>query len=137
MVKIWSARDPIEAQLMINALTEEGIRAVVQGVELWLVRGSGAGAGAEPGVYVSECDAERAIALIRRLQSPVNPEVCQNCGYDLRTVTAPRCPECGTAIRLAQPWVCPACHERVEGQFSQCWKCGTAAPRREQRPDTR
>ncbi len=20
-------------------------------------------------------------------------------------------------------WVCPCCQERIEGQFSQCWKC--------------
>jgi len=22
-------------------------------------------------------------------------------------------------------WTCPKCGERVEGQFSSCWKCGT------------
>jgi hypothetical protein len=24
------------------------------------------------------------------------------------------------------PWVCPRCGERIEGQFSECWRC--AAP---------
>jgi hypothetical protein len=23
-------------------------------------------------------------------------------------------------------WTCPKCGERVEGQFSSCWKCGTS-----------
>lgn len=27
------------------------------------------------------------------------PRPCANCGYDLRGLTAPRCPECGTMIR--------------------------------------
>ncbi len=26
----------------------------------------------------------------------------------------------------AQPaWRCPRCHEPLEGQFEQCWRCGT------------
>lgn len=29
----------------------------------------------------------------------------------------------------AAPWQCPDCHEEIEGQFSQCWRCG--AERRE------
>ncbi len=22
------------------------------------------------------------------------------------------------------PWVCPQCHEKLEGQFNECWHCG-------------
>ena len=25
-------------------------------------------------------------------------------------------------------WTCPSCHAEVEGQFSECWNCGTPAP---------
>ncbi len=25
-------------------------------------------------------------------------------------------------------WRCDSCGEEVEGQFSECWKCGTACP---------
>jgi len=28
----------------------------------------------------------------------------------------------------ASDWGCPECHELVEGQFTSCWKCGTARP---------
>jgi hypothetical protein len=25
-------------------------------------------------------------------------------------------------------WVCASCHERIDGPFEQCWKCGAAMP---------
>lgn len=25
-------------------------------------------------------------------------------------------------------WYCPGCGERIEGQFSACWNCGTSRP---------
>jgi hypothetical protein len=25
---------------------------------------------------------------------------------------------------LLDPWTCPRCGEKLEGQFSSCWKCG-------------
>ena len=25
-------------------------------------------------------------------------------------------------------WQCPKCHEMVEGQFAECWNCGTRVP---------
>lgn len=27
-------------------------------------------------------------------------------------------------VAAAPPWTCPACGERLEGQFSACWRCG-------------
>ena len=27
-----------------------------------------------------------------------------------------------------EPWTCASCGERIEGQFTQCWHCGNAAP---------
>ncbi|WKZ12145.1 MAG: DUF2007 domain-containing protein [Gammaproteobacteria bacterium] len=27
-------------------------------------------------------------------------------------------------VVAAPPWTCPACGERLEGQFSACWRCG-------------
>jgi hypothetical protein len=32
-----------------------------------------------------------------------------------------------TASR-AGSWTCPACGERIEAQFSSCWKCGAQRP---------
>ncbi len=25
-------------------------------------------------------------------------------------------------------WQCPGCHEKLEGQFTNCWHCGTQKP---------
>jgi hypothetical protein len=25
-----------------------------------------------------------------------------------------------------EPWTCPSCGEKLEGQFTSCWKCGAA-----------
>ena len=25
-------------------------------------------------------------------------------------------------------WTCPACSEQLEGQFTQCWRCGATRP---------
>jgi putative signal transducing protein len=27
---------------------------------------------------------------------------------------------------VSAPWTCPGCGERLEGQFTACWKCGRA-----------
>jgi hypothetical protein len=27
-----------------------------------------------------------------------------------------------------ESWSCPRCGEKLEGQFTQCWHCGTAKP---------
>src|SRR4051812_23560223 len=29
-----------------------------------------------------------------------------------------------SAAAAADSWICPGCGERIEGQFSTCWKCG-------------
>ena len=27
-------------------------------------------------------------------------------------------------------WACPNCHEDIEGQFTECWECGSPRPER-------
>lgn len=36
----------------------------------------------------------------------------------------------GDAARLhaREQWHCAGCHEAIEGQFTDCWNCGTARP---------
>ena len=33
-----------------------------------------------------------------------------------------------TEEKKLKPWRCPGCGEEVEGQFDECWNCGTAFP---------
>ena len=40
------------------------------------------------------------------------------------------------AEKSSAQWICPICHETLEGQFTECWKCGTSrpSPERAERP---
>lgn len=55
-----------------------------------------------PQIWVAATDRERARELIQR------------------------------ALRQEQPpganWTCPRCSEEIEGQFSECWRCGAGRP---------
>lgn len=33
----------------------------------------------------------------------------------------------------AEAWQCPECHEELEGQFGQCWRCGASRPEPEEK----
>jgi hypothetical protein len=37
---------------------------------------------------------------------------------------------------VKKPWQCGGCGEEVEGQFSECWKCGRSRSYRIARPQT-
>jgi hypothetical protein len=37
---------------------------------------------------------------------------------------ATECVEAELARPAAAAWQCPKCHEKLEGQFEICWKCG-------------
>jgi len=58
-------------------------------------------------------------------QPPINQDIfCQNCGYNLRTLTSDRCPECGRSLEGLRdsvshiPWV----HRKELGWFRAYWK---------------
>lgn len=36
--------------------------------------------------------------------------------------------ELAGAYRSGSAWQCPACHERLEPQFTSCWRCGCERP---------
>ena len=98
MIRVYSAADPADAQLVRALLKGNHIEAVVQGEDLWVARGElPITPETAPSVWVHDGDAQRARALIEERQQP-------------RTVQKP-------------PWTCPSCGEQVEGQFSECWRC--------------
>ena len=35
----------------------------------------------------------------------------------------------GAASNVREAWNCAGCGERLEGQFAQCWNCGSERPR--------
>ncbi len=133
MRRILGSRSPVrmsdpELVLVFQSLLQEaGIPVVVQDE----VRGTVF----YPTLWVvNDADYERALEIIDA--NPPVPRECPECGYDLRGLPEPRCPECGEPFfRPIRPpdWICPHCDERLEGQFTACWKCGAKRP---EKPET-
>lgn len=103
MKLVHTARHPTEAHLIKGMLEAEGIRAEVKGDQLY-------GAFGElpilPSVWVlDDTLAEQADRVIIDF---------------LRG---------GAARRYGhQRWTCTQCGEVLEGQFTDCWKCGSPRP---------
>lgn len=125
MVKVYTAANPTHAHLVRGMLENHGIRAIVQGENLWGARGElPFTTESAPSVHVTDKDADRARQLIAEHESRIAPAHCSHCGYDLQGLDKSRCPECGTEFRSTTPWNCTTCGETIEGQFDQCWRCG-------------
>ncbi len=82
-----------------NLLEAEGIPCFVRNEQLATIAGEVPFTECAGKLYlVRESDREAAAAVLRAWTSP-----------------RPRRPA----------WVCPRCGERLEGQFTACWNCGT------------
>jgi hypothetical protein len=104
MQRIYGARDSAEAEFVRSLIEAEEIPAVVQGSVLDAARGDIPFSQASlPSVWVNEDDVERAAEIVDEFRRG------------------------GPAVTQPQvSWVCPNCGETLEGQFTTCWKCGTA-----------
>ena len=106
MKEIYLAQNPIQANVLVDLLRAEGIEATVQGEHLYAIRGL------VPVTYptvwvVDEAQYEQARALALEFDRQ------QREGADQEPL---------------EPWDCPTCGETIEGQFDQCWHCGTERP---------
>jgi hypothetical protein len=96
-IKLITADDPIEAGFLRGLVESAGIEVQLRSMELW----SAAveiyySEGARPSIWVRKRDVEKARAVLARRQE-----------------------------NHARPgWCCPACAERLEAQFTSCWRCG-------------
>ncbi|HRQ58780.1 MAG TPA: DUF2007 domain-containing protein [Azoarcus taiwanensis] len=93
--------DIFEAQHKANLLRSAGIRVEVRNTFLSGAVGDIPFIEAGPQIWIDEREsAEMARTIIREAeQAPPGPE-----------------------------WVCECCGEAIEGQFAQCWNCGSARP---------
>ena len=103
LVKLYAARDSMEAHYLRSFLEADGIRATVMGDTLSTARGElPPNVDTLPSVWVNAEDADRALEAVSRFRmEPTDVEVPQN----------------------DEAWECPNCGEIVEGQFTECWKC--------------
>jgi hypothetical protein len=99
MNKIFSSPDSAEVELLKNMLADAGIECEVRNGDVSRI------VPAPPfyeELWVSEQDYPKASELLE--------------SWRQETVAS------GSA------WTCPACGERIEPQFSSCWKCGALRP---------
>jgi hypothetical protein len=100
---LYLAANPVEAEIVKDFLATHGIATRVRGGYAWGAVGELPFVEAYPRLYLEdERDRERALALIREYEQPVEKI----------------------------HWRCPQCGEHSPGHFATCWNCGTehAAP---------
>lgn len=107
MKKVYSARDEIDAHLARNLLDENGIEAIVQAQALSGILGAiPVSEETLPSIWVRDEDEPRALELLSHMKAGEPPP----------------------ARADQHPWTCPKCGEQIEGQFTECWNCGTSRP---------
>jgi len=112
MQHVYTARDEMDASFVQGLLRQEGINAVVQGQQLGEVWGNLPLSNKSlPTVWVEDADAARAAPVIEAYRKTDRENADEEVAERPRTT-----------------WTCPNCGERVEEQFTQCWKCGHNRP---------
>jgi len=103
MKRIYTAKHPTEAHLVRGMLEADGIRAEVKGDQLY-------GAFGELPVLPTVWILDHTLAA----------------HADQLVIEFLR----GTAARryVHERWTCTNCGETLEGQFTECWKCGASRP---------
>lgn len=105
LVKLYAARDTLEAGHIRLWLAEHDLDSTVLGEHLSAARGElPLTVDTLPAVWVKEEDSERAMALMKEFFAQTH-----------ENATSP-------------DWKCPVCSELVEGQFDVCWQCGRERP---------
>ena len=115
MKHVYTGRDEMDANFVRGLLEQQGIEAIVQGGTLEAAWSTlPLSAESLPSVYVkTDEDVARAAPIVE----------------EYRRVDRANSGEPNDADRAAQPaWTCLQCGEKLEGQFTQCWKCGTNRP---------
>ncbi|MBR9813670.1 DUF2007 domain-containing protein [bacterium] len=98
---VYSAADPVNAEILKDYLESYGIDIFVDGAHGWGGRGELA-ADAYPRLFVKkDIDEARAKTLIAQWEAGDDPR---------------------------PDWTCAACGERLAGSFTDCWQCGAERP---------
>ena len=111
MQHVYTARDEMDASFVQGLLKQQGIEAIVQGQALGTAWGTlPLSAESLPTVWVPDGDVERAGPVVEEYRKTDQANAVDD------------------AERLRTTWTCSQCGERVEEQFTQCWKCGHNRP---------
>jgi hypothetical protein len=97
MKRVFTSADSAEVGLLKNVLQKSGIRCVENNEQMAQIIPA---APFQAELWVeNEADYAAAIALLGEWQHPTNA--------------------------AGAGWTCSRCGEKLESQFSKCWKCGT------------
>jgi hypothetical protein len=103
MKRVYTAKDPLMVGHLKNVLASYGIRSVTRNFDLSTAAGQLPPIECWPELWVIEDDsAAEARTILRKTLAPLES--------------------------VKKPWRCGGCKEEIEGQFTECWKCGE--PRR-------
>lgn len=99
-VRIHTADNPIEAGFLRGLLEAAGIPVQLRSMDLWTAAVEiYFAAGARPSVWVPANKTERARAVLAEQADP---------------------------RRRFPDWRCTGCGQTLEGQFTECWNCGSS-----------
>lgn len=99
MKKVYSARDPLMIGHLKNVLETFGIESVTKNLYLSSAAGELPPIECWPELWVvDDARCKEAQAVLKKTLAPLEP--------------------------VRKPWRCVKCGEEIEGQFSECWKCG-------------
>jgi Putative prokaryotic signal transducing protein len=99
MIRIYSSPVLAIVSNVKNVLELNGISCTITNEFLSAGAGELPPIEAWPQLWVAEVDAERASEIIETAEKDLGEP--------------------------QETWVCPKCREEIEGQFSDCWNCGT------------
>jgi hypothetical protein len=106
---IYSARDVMQAEFLVQVLASHEIEAQVVGAALSTLLGYLPASMVK--VHVAEADADRARAVVDEFERSGRGGARRG----------------GTEAE-ASSWICANCGETIEPQFTECWNCGAAKP---------
>jgi hypothetical protein len=108
MKKVYCAKDPLMIGHLRNVLGTYGITCVTKNFDLSTAAGELPPIDCWPELWVEDEQLVRAKSILRKTMAPLKS--------------------------VKKPWTCGGCAEEIEGQFTECWKCGRsrshAHPRR-------
>jgi hypothetical protein len=109
MKRVYSGKDPLMIGHLKNVLETFGIQCVTKKFDLSSAAGE---------LPVIECWPELWV---------IDDAKCAHAEAILRKTLAP-------LKSVKKPWQCDRCGEDIEGQFTECWRCGQSRSRSHQSP---
>ncbi len=98
MKKVYCAKDPLMIGHLRNVLGTYGIACVTKNLDLSTAAGELPPIDCWPELWVDDEQLVRARTILKKTMAPLKS--------------------------VKKPWTCGACAEEIEGQFTECWKCG-------------